>query len=417
MHANLKKVWKGSRYQGANLFFNNSMKFWIVLISSLLISGCKQPGVPVSLQNGLDSIAVKWVPDEREGICSFNIQMVSKDLVLLKGETNLPEAKKEFIKYLDGSGFSIADSLKVIPDPLKIKKTWGLVTVSVSNIKKLPSHASELVSQAIMGTPVKILKKKEDWLLVQTPDYYIGWVDDSGISEMTDEQILAWKQSDRIIYTYKSGDIISETNENEVVSDIVAGAILQTLSQKGNYFIVVLPDGRRGKVAKNEAAGFLQWCSSITPLAVKMTAFGRSFLGSPYLWGGTSTKAPDCSGFVKTVYFTGGIILARDASLQFLHGQPVDISGSFNKLEPGDLLFFGHYSKGVKRITHVGLYIGNSQIIHSSGMVRINSLDSIRADYSSHLKETILGARRIIGTTSEKGIERVSVNSWYNVIN
>lgn len=393
------------------------MRFWIILISSLLISGCKPLGVPVSLQKGLDSIAVKCVPDEREGMCSFSLQMVSKDLVLLKGETNLPEAKKALIKYLDGSGLRYADSLAVIPDPLKIKKPWGLVTVSVSNVKKHPSHASELVSQAIMGTPVKILKKKEDWLLVQTPDYYIGWVDDSGINEMTDEQILAWKQSDRIIYTYKSGDIISETNENEVISDIIAGSILQSVSQKGNYFIVLLPDGRRGKVAKNEAANFSQWCSSITPQAGKMAAFGKSFLGSPYLWGGTSTKAPDCSGFVKTIYFTAGIILARDASLQFLHGLPVDISTSFNKLEPGDLLFFGHISKGEKRITHVGFYIGDSELIHSSGMVRINSLDSTRSDYSSHLKETILGARRIIGTTSERGIEAVADNSWYNIIN
>jgi hypothetical protein len=234
---------------------------------------------------------------------------------------------------------------------------------------------------------------------------------------MTDEEISVWKQSDRIIYTNKSGDIYSETSENEVVSDIIAGSILQSEVEKGKYFIVILPDGRRGKVAKNEAANFSQWCSSVTPKPDKMTAFGKSFLGSPYLWGGTSTKAPDCSGFVKTIYFNAGVILARDASLQFLHGQPVDISGSFNKLEPGDLLFFGHYSKGEKRITHVGFYIGDSELIHSSGMVRINSLDSTRTDYSSHLKETILGARRIIGTRSERGIEAVAVNTWYNIIN
>src|SRR5450759_579809 len=104
------------------------MRFWIILISSLLMSGCKPLGVPVSLQKGLDSIAVKCVPDEREGMCSFSLQMVSKDLVLLKGETNLPEAKKALIKYLDGSGLRYADSLAVIPDPLKIKKPWGLVT-------------------------------------------------------------------------------------------------------------------------------------------------------------------------------------------------------------------------------------------------------------------------------------------------
>jgi hypothetical protein len=150
------------------------MRFWIIIISSLLIVGCSPTGVPVSLQKGLDSIAVRWVPDEREDICNFDLKMLSKDMVQMKGETNLAGAKNEILKYIARSGLKYADSLAVIPDPLKIKKPWGLVTVSVSNIKKHPSHASELVSQAIMGTPVKILKKKDDWLLVQTPDYYIG---------------------------------------------------------------------------------------------------------------------------------------------------------------------------------------------------------------------------------------------------
>jgi gamma-D-glutamyl-L-lysine dipeptidyl-peptidase len=393
------------------------MRFWIILISALLIAGCRQSGVPVSVQKGLDSIAIRWVPDEREGICSFKLKMLSKDLVLVKGETNLAEAKNVMMNYLAASGLRYADSLDVLPNLAEVKKPWGLVTVSVSNIKKLSSDASELVSQAIMGTPVKILKKKDDWLLVQTPDFYIGWVDESGICEMTDEQISAWKKSDRIIFTYKSGDIISETNSNEVVSDIIAGSIVQYEAEKGDYYIIKMPDGRPGRIEKKNAANFKQWCSSIKPQADNMAAFGKSILGSPYLWGGTSTKAPDCSGFVKTIYFNAGIILARDASLQFLHGQAVDISGSFSKLEPGDLLFFGHYTRGVKRITHVGFYLGDSELIHASGMVRINSLDSTRTDYSSHLKETILGARRIIGTRSERGIEHVSVHDWYNVIN
>ena len=131
------------------------------------------------------------------------------------------------------------------------------------------------------------------------------------------------------------------------------------------------------------------------------------------MWGGTSVKAPDCSGFVKTVYFMGGIILARDASLQFLHGKEIDPS-SLSNLEPGDLLFFGRQtSSGVKRITHVGFYLGDTKVIHSSGRVRINSLDPARPDYNSYLVETIQGARRIIGTESSRGVERAVLHDWY----
>jgi SH3-like domain-containing protein len=302
----------------------------------------------------------------------------------------------------------------MLPDTSEIKKTWGLVTVSVCNIKSKPSYSSEQVSQAIMGTPVKILKEDDGWFLIQTPDHYLGWTNDSGISEMNEAEMRAWKLSNRLIYTCKSGDILSETDSKSVVSDIAAGAILEIISEGNDFFTVEIPDGRHGIINKKDAIGFNKWCSSIKPEADKFTSFAKSLNGSPYMWGGTSTKAVDCSGFVKTIYFTGGIILARDASQQFLYGQPVDISSSIEPLEPGDLIFFGHLNDdGEKRITHVGMYIGDTEVIHSSGMVRINSLDSTRTNFNGYLKKIIMGARRIIGEESHKGTESVALHSWY----
>lgn len=390
------------------------MRLLISIISIIFITGCKPPEVPAYIQKDIDSIAFKWVPDQREGICRFNLTMLSNHDVLIKGETNLPEAKSEIINYLIDSGLTYSDSLVVLPDTLVIQKTWGLVIVSVCNIKSDPSHSSELASQATMGTPVKVLKKRGGWLLIQTPDYYIGWANESGILEMSEAEIQTWKRSERLIYTSKSGDILSETENFGLVSDIVAGSIMKFVAQNGNFFIVELPDGRRGKVRKTDVSDFKKWCSDIKPEAEKLVLFAKSLTGSPYLWGGTSTKAIDCSGFSKTIYFTGGIILARDASLQFLHGTPVDVSNSFNPLEPGDLIFFGHFNNGEKKITHVGMYIGDSEVIHASGMVRINSFDSTRTNYSNYHKETIMGARRIIKLGSEKGIESVAMHSWYN---
>jgi len=126
----------------------------------------------------------------------------------------------------------------------------------------------------------------------------------------------------------------------------------------------------------------------------------------------------DCSGFVKTIYFMGGIILSRDASQQFLHGEEVDISTSLDVLKPGDLLFFGSINeKGMKRITHTAMYIGNKEFIHSSvsnGMVWNNSLDSTKSNYSSSLFKMLMGARRIIGTEPARGIEHIASHRWYN---
>lgn len=392
------------------------MRFLVPLISILFITGCRSPEVPVQIQNSINSISGNWVPDERESICSIHLKMLPENILLISGETNIPEVKKSITDYLSASGIKFYDSLKVIPDTSEIKKTWGLVSVSVCNIKAEPSHMSEMVSQSTMGTPVRILKRQEGWLLVQTPDSYIGWTDDSGIAEMNDFQITDWKKSARLIFTGKYGDILSEEGDNDVISDIVEGAIIKSVSEERNFFSVELPDGRRGKINKNEVTDFKQWCLSTSPVAGNMIRFAKSLTGTSYMWGGTSTKAADCSGFTKLIYSTGGIILARDASLQFKYGIPVDISSSFDALAPGDLVFFGYLNKkGEKRITHVGMYIGDTEVIHCSGMVHISSLDSARANYSNYLNKSILGARRIIGAGSGKGIEKIADNSWYNI--
>ncbi|MBG0861290.1 MAG: C40 family peptidase [Bacteroidales bacterium] len=392
------------------------MKYSIPLLLILIISGCNQIEVPESVREAVDSIAFKFVPDKREGICDISIALLKGRKLLLKGETNINEARDEIIRYITDSGYEFYDSLNVIPGPDVADKSWGLISVSVCNMKKSPSHSSELVSQAIMGTPVKVLKSRGGWVLVQTPDHYIGWISSSGISRYDETVMADWRQSRRLIFTARSGDILSPEEENEVVSDIVSGSITRYIDEGRDYYLVETPDGRRGRINKADSDDFSRWCKVILPEADKLIRFAKSLKGSPYLWGGTSTKMADCSGFVKTVYFTGGIILARDASQQFRYGKEVDISRLSGLLEPGDLLFFGRTnSEGEKVITHTGMYIGDTEVIHDSGMIRVNSLDSTRTNYSSYLRESLQGARRIIGAESARGTERVKLHGWYNI--
>ncbi|MBA4323108.1 MAG: hypothetical protein C0408_09860, partial [Odoribacter sp.] len=256
------------------------MRFLLPIIFIILVSGCRPARVPLNLQNGVDSIAKAFVPDTREGICDISLSLLNRKMIKVKGETNIPEAKSEIIKYLENSGSEATDSLSVIPDTIFIKKPWGLVSVSVCNIKKSPSHSSELLSQAIMGTPVKILKAKGSWLLVQTPDYYLGWVNSSSIEELNEQEFTSWKQSERVIFLKKSGDILSESGNDGIVSDIVSGAILKVISEKNGYYEVVLPDGRPGRLNKTEVAGFKKWSSSVSHDVDKFIVFAKSMLGS-----------------------------------------------------------------------------------------------------------------------------------------
>lgn len=86
-------------------------------------------------------------------------------------------------------------------------------------------------------------------------------------------------------------------------------------------------------------------------------SYAYTFLGIPYLSGGTTTKGFDCSGFVQYVYAHFGIKLRRDTYSQIKQGIPVDKA----KLMPGDLIFFGTTSDP----GHVGIYVGNNSFIHS----------------------------------------------------
>ena len=121
----------------------------------------------------------------------------------------------------------------------------------------------------------------------------------------------------------------------------------------------------------------------------------------------------DCSGFTKTIYFSAGLIITRDASAQFRYGEERNIENGGASLQPGDLVFFGRVRDGKKRITHTGMYIGDTEFIHSSRMVKINSFDSTRANFSQYLLEILQGAKGFIGVTPGEGFVRVSQHKWY----
>jgi hypothetical protein len=383
----------------------------VVSVCLIQITGCQQKPTN-NFKGEIDSIGIVWVPDLREGIYEVELVSSGPDLIL-KGETSIPEAKDAITGLLNNKGVIFKDSLKVLPDVSEIIEPWGLVNVSVCNIRLFSSYDAEMVSQALMGTPVKILRKEGGWLLIQTPDLYLGWVDSDAIEAKSTDEYENWKSSSRIFYTAKTGDIYTDPSETKVISDIVAGCIIEVSGSQQRGYRVKLPDGRMGFIPGDKGITLDQLDVESYLNSQNLVRTAESFMGIPYLWGGTSSKGFDCSGFVKTVYYLNGIILSRDASQQFQYGIRIRRASFPDSVKTGDLLFFGTSRRGRPRATHVGMYIGDTEFIHCSGMVRINSLDSTRVNFSRSRRDSFIGIRRIIGSGSGKGIQPVLEHGWY----
>ena len=140
-------------------------------------------------------------------------------------------------------------------------------------------------------------------------------------------EMAIWKKSSRVIYLENTGWLYDSPADNSgVVGDLVGGSIIEKIGQSNGYVSVVLPDGRKGFVEKKKVMDFDDWKNTVSCTEESVCNVAKTFLGLPYLWGGSSSKAVDCSGFVQSVYFMNGLILQRDASLQALHGSSVDIT-------------------------------------------------------------------------------------------
>ena len=299
--------------------------------------------------------------------------------------------KKEDITFVD--------SIHLFPDAQLEGKNKAVVKISVANLRSNPAHSAELSTQATLGTPLNVYTKQNSWYLIQTPDKYLAWVDSGGIELMNDEEFATWKLADKIIFLDTYGQALSNINQDgQIASDLVAGNILEVIDEIKGYYQVKYPDGRTAYISKDKAKHYNDWLASLNPTQESLVMTSKSLMGLPYLWGGTSSKGVDCSGFTKTIFFLNGMVLPRDASQQIQTGRLVDDDRSFDNMEPGDLLFFGKPATETskERIIHVGMWIGNNEFIHSAGRVHISSVDKNAPNYDEYNYNRYLRSKRML---------------------
>ncbi|MFQ6614009.1 MAG: NlpC/P60 family protein [Fidelibacterota bacterium] len=383
----------------------------IPLVSLLFLIQCGDSGLQQA-RDLIGNVQSEYAPDSRVAI--FDIQPSrERGKLILRGETNIPEVISALEQQFGETNLNPALEITVLPAADLANSQYGVVNISVTNLRAHPDRGAELVTQAIMGTPVRRYKSNDYWDLIQTPDGYLGWVDRGTVVWMNQSEFDSWRAARRCLFTAPFGLVFnSEDGNHEIISDLVVGSILETEGIRGQNWIVRLPDGQQGMLPGNQAVDFTAWIQAPASGSGDVTGRARTFLGFPYLWGGTSSKGFDCSGFTKTVYFMNGYLLPRDASQQVTIGQLVTREVDTDRMQPGDLLFFGRKATAdqPEKATHVGIYLGDTEFIHSSGKVKINSFDSTRANYNEYRYNHFLQARRIL---NDPAIPRIRKKDWY----
>ena len=283
------------------------------------------------------------------------------------------------------------------------KPRHAVVALSSIYMRIAPDYESALETQELMGTVVEITGEKNYWREIVSPQPYKAWCTEKGLVEMNAEQLEVYLSAPKCIFTELYGHAYETPSiKAQTMCDLVGGDIMRITGKKGQWTQVSLPSGKTGwvcsksvrphdgftSIAKGE--GNAESISDDMMENIITTAFRLK--GVPYLWGGMTPKGVDCSGLVRWSYMMNGILLPRNAS-QIIHcGEEV----SLDKMQRGDLVFFGTPAKDGKpqRVTHIGIHIGDGRIIHSSHMVRVNSLNPNEPDYYENAHR-LIAARRL----------------------
>ncbi|OUP10635.1 hypothetical protein B5F34_04310 [Mediterranea sp. An20] len=386
---------------------------WLVV----LLPTVAQETVPAEVARLSDSLKQVYAPDSRVALFDVDYAFSGKN-VMLRGVTTSAKAKETLLDALTERGYRMMDCLELLPDTQELgEQVYGILNLSVANLRVSPDFSSEMTTQGLLGMPVCVLQCN-GWYRIQTPDRYIAWVHPVAVHRVTRAELKAWNRAPKIVVTSHYGFVYSEPDEHsQPVSDIVAGNRLKWEGSKGSFYQVSYPDGRKGYIHQSLSMPEDKWRSSLKTGADDIIRTARTLMGVPYLWAGTSSKGVDCSGFVRTVLFMHDIIIPRDASQQAYVGEHIDIAPDFSNLQPGDLIFFGRRATSTKkeRVVHVAIYIGNKRFIHSQGDVHISSFDPQDELFDAfNLNRLLFAARVLPYIGSQPALNTTATNDFYH---
>jgi cell wall-associated NlpC family hydrolase len=298
---------------------------------------------------------------------------------------------------------------------VKVQQAEGTVSGNSVNIRTSPSTSAQVLGKANSGDLLNVTGTSGDWYVVDyngTKAYvYKSYVNGDmlkyleGTSAALTTPATAASSTTENVYAVVncSGNLnlrASASTSSNVVTSLSSGYNLSVYDYEDGWVKVSDDEGHTGYV-KSE---FITLKNGAKPAntttttaqseagsskAAQIIAYAKQYIGTPYVYGGTNLNTGvDCSGFTYCIFKNNGVTINRSSREQYKNGVSVNKSD----LQPGDLVFFN--TGGNTAISHVGMYIGNGQYIHSTdGGNKGVCISNLSDSYSA---KTYYGARRVL---------------------
>ena len=257
-----------------------------------------------------------------------------------------------------------------LTNPVHIEQWLG--SMSVKQFRDLTDD-DRTQTQALYGARVDIIGSKDDWYEVAVPEQptpknplgYPGWVPAVQISFDSDYDR---SQSTRSFAQVGGATTLlyRDAGLKDEIMQISYDTRLPVLRQLGKAVEVAVPAGGCAYISTSDTSIYSSASAIPYPTGEDLVASAKMFIGRPYLWGGTSGFAFDCSGFTHTLYESFGIIIGRDADAQADYtGHGTKVSRS--ELQAGDIIFYASNLSDPSSIYHDALYAGNDKMVEAYG--------------------------------------------------
>ncbi|MBR5327722.1 MAG: C40 family peptidase [Paludibacteraceae bacterium] len=245
---------------------------------------------------------------------------------------------------------------------------------TVTPVRQEPSEGSEQLTQLLFGEVCEVLDRLPRWTKIRsTLDGQEGWVDFKMVSLTSSLIASSPHRLEAVVATPMAAATPMDGGADLLLT---LGTRLPNYSH-GTFEILgqqYLIDPTCVNITTAQRSTGEADLQQSDLQRSDLATIAQSLLNAPYLWGGKNAMGMDCSGFTQVVYAAMGVNLLRNAREQMTQGELVP---SLADAQPGDLAFFDHADRDPKatNISHVGLLLSPTEIIHCSGCVHIDTID------------------------------------------